>query len=49
MTSVIGHLTDAVFDDEYERDWNYPPPESLFSAQVHIKVDKVCRCSIAGE
>ncbi|TVY55369.1 DNA topoisomerase 3 [Lachnellula cervina] len=40
MTSVVGHLTGAEFDQEHTRDWNYPPPETLFSAPVCITVDK---------
>ncbi|KAH8664969.1 DNA topoisomerase-like protein III [Tricladium varicosporioides] len=40
MTSVLGHLTEAKFDDEYERDWYMPPPDSLFNARVRVKVDK---------
>ncbi|TVY47592.1 DNA topoisomerase, partial [Lachnellula occidentalis] len=40
MTSVVGHLTGADFDQEHRRDWNYPPAETLFSAPVYITVDK---------
>jgi DNA topoisomerase-3 len=42
MTCVSGHLTEARFDPEYEQDWQYPPPESLFGAPVRVKVDRVC-------
>jgi hypothetical protein len=42
MTSVSGHLTATKFDDEFERDWNYPPPEALFDAPVRVKVEEVC-------
>lgn len=41
MTSVVGHLTNAVVPSEYEADWAYPPPESLFTAPVSVEVDKV--------
>lgn len=39
MTAVSGHLTQARFDDEYEQNWDHPPPESLFTAPVRVKVD----------
>ncbi|KAI5859394.1 DNA topoisomerase [Durotheca rogersii] len=35
MTSVLGHITSAVFPAEY-RKWEYPPPERLFDAPVNI-------------
>jgi DNA topoisomerase III len=41
MTSVSGHLTAAKFGDEYERNWNYPPPDALFDAPVLVKVEDV--------
>ncbi|KAG4440225.1 hypothetical protein IFR05_004304 [Cadophora sp. M221] len=40
MTAVSGHLTEAKFDNEYEGDWEYPPPEALFNAPVRTKVDQ---------
>jgi len=46
MTSVIGHLTGADFDQEHRQDWNYPPAEALFSAPVFTTVDKVCKLKI---
>lgn len=42
MTSVSGHLTSTKFGDEYERDWDYPPPDALFNAPVRVKVEDVC-------
>jgi len=42
MTSVSGHLTATKFDDEYERDWQNPPPDVLFDVPVRIKVEDVC-------
>lgn len=42
MTSVSGHLTAAKFDDEFERNWSYPPPDTLFEAPVRVKVEEVC-------
>jgi hypothetical protein len=41
MTSVIGHLTGAVFPSEYEADWFYPAPDTLFTAPVSVEVDNV--------
>jgi hypothetical protein len=41
MTCVSGHLTDAYFDAEYEKDWENPPPEALFQAPVRVSVKKV--------
>lgn len=41
MTAVIGHLTQAQFDEEHGKDWNFPPPQSLFSAPVRVNVVKV--------
>jgi len=41
MTCVSGHLTGVNFDAQY-KDWNYPPPETLFDAPVHVTVDEVC-------
>lgn len=41
MTSVSGHLTATKFDDEYERNWDYPPPEALFDAPVRVKIEDV--------
>jgi hypothetical protein len=38
MTCVSGHLTEAKFPEEYERDWSFPPPESLFGAPVNVEV-----------
>ena len=38
MTSVSGHLTEARFPDDY-KNWEYPPPESLFQAPVRVVVD----------
>ena len=40
MTCVSGHLTSPDFDEGF-RDWNYPPPDSLFEAPLRVKVDKV--------
>jgi hypothetical protein len=34
MTAVLGHLSTLEFGPEY-KDWNFPPPERLFGAQVH--------------
>jgi hypothetical protein len=48
MTSVSGHLTATKFDDEYERDWNYPPPEALFDAPVRVKVEEVWIMPVVG-
>jgi len=42
MTAVSGHLTEAKFPNEFEQDWNYPPPDSLFAAPVNVKVAEVC-------
>lgn len=47
MTAVSGHLTDAKFGDEYEKDWSNPPPESLFTAQVNVQVDGAPVCLLA--
>lgn len=41
MTSVLGHITSAVFPAEY-KSWEYPPPERLFDAPVHIITSEVC-------
>ena len=41
MTCVSGHLTATEFGPEV-KDWNHPPPERLFDAPVHIRVDQVC-------
>ncbi|TDZ68255.1 DNA topoisomerase 3 [Colletotrichum trifolii] len=38
MTAVLGHLTGLEFTDG-NKDWSYPPPESLFTAPV-VTVDK---------
>ncbi|KHJ32120.1 putative dna topoisomerase iii [Erysiphe necator] len=38
MTSVSGHLTEARFPDDY-KNWEYPPPESLFDAPVRVVID----------
>ncbi|KAI1478944.1 prokaryotic type I DNA topoisomerase [Daldinia eschscholtzii] len=35
MTSVLGHITSAVFPPEYKR-WDHPPPDRLFDAPVNI-------------
>ncbi|KAI1808598.1 prokaryotic type I DNA topoisomerase [Daldinia bambusicola] len=35
MTSVLGHITSAVFPPEYKR-WEHPPPDRLFDAPVNI-------------
>ncbi|KAK0389099.1 hypothetical protein NLU13_2674 [Sarocladium strictum] len=37
MTCVTGHLTAVEFSSEY-KNWQYPPPESLFNAPVITKV-----------
>ncbi|KAF4121177.1 DNA topoisomerase III [Geosmithia morbida] len=37
MTAVTGHLTQVSFPMDY-KDWNSPPPESLFSAPVITSV-----------
>jgi len=42
MTSVSGHLTATKFDDEYEQNWEYPPPDVLFDVPIRIKVEDVC-------
>ncbi|KAI2470430.1 prokaryotic type I DNA topoisomerase [Annulohypoxylon bovei var. microspora] len=39
MTSVLGHLTSAVFPAEY-KSWEYPPPERLFDAPVNIIISE---------
>ncbi|KAI1772366.1 prokaryotic type I DNA topoisomerase [Hypoxylon cercidicola] len=39
MTSVLGHITEAVFPAEYKK-WDYPPPERLFDAPVNIIVSE---------
>ncbi|KAI0481094.1 DNA topoisomerase [Xylariaceae sp. FL0804] len=39
MTAVLGHLTSAVFPAEFKR-WEYPPPDRLFDAPVHIVVSE---------
>jgi hypothetical protein len=41
MTSVLGHLTDAVFGPGYN-DWKYPPPGRLFDAPVQVIIKEVC-------
>jgi hypothetical protein len=41
MTSVSGHLTSCKFGDDYERNWEHPPPESLFDAPIRVIVDPV--------
>ncbi|KAI1384579.1 prokaryotic type I DNA topoisomerase [Hypoxylon trugodes] len=35
MTSVLGHITSAVFPADY-KNWEFPPPERLFDAPVNI-------------
>lgn len=37
MTCVAGHLTEVQFGPDY-KDWNWPTPDNLFSAPLHIKV-----------
>lgn len=37
MTCISGHLTDAQFTSEH-KNWNFPPPSSLFNAPVVVKV-----------
>lgn len=49
MTAVSGHLTQARFDDEYEQNWDHPPPESLFNAPVRVKVDDVLLVQLADD
>ncbi|KAI2624030.1 DNA topoisomerase [Hypomontagnella submonticulosa] len=39
MTSVLGHITSAVFPPEYKR-WENPPPERLFDAPVNIIISE---------
>ncbi|KAI1097527.1 prokaryotic type I DNA topoisomerase [Jackrogersella minutella] len=39
MTSVLGHLTSAVFPPDY-KSWEYPPPERLFDAPVNIIISE---------
>jgi hypothetical protein len=34
MTSVLGHITTAVFPPEY-KDWRHPPPDRLFDCPVN--------------
>lgn len=49
MTSVLGHVTSAVFPVAYKK-WEYPPPERLFDAPVNIIISEarisfsVARC-----
>lgn len=37
MTCISGHLTDAQFTSEH-KNWNFPPPGTLFNAPVVVKV-----------
>ncbi|KAI1402226.1 prokaryotic type I DNA topoisomerase [Hypoxylon fuscum] len=39
MTSVLGHVTSAVFPVAYKK-WEYPPPERLFDAPVNIIISE---------
>ncbi|KAI1659547.1 prokaryotic type I DNA topoisomerase [Daldinia decipiens] len=39
MTSVLGHITSAVFPAEYKK-WENPPPERLFDAPVNIIISE---------
>jgi DNA topoisomerase-3 len=41
MTSVLGHLTNLIFEPGYS-DWRYPKPDSLFAARVLIDIADVC-------
>ncbi|CAL3964791.1 unnamed protein product [Diplocarpon coronariae] len=48
MTAVSGHLTDTTFGPEYEKNWEDPPPQRLFNAQVRVQVvDKPDQQAIA--
>ena len=40
MTSVLGHLNELKFPDQYKQ-WHSPPPSSLFDAPVENVVDPV--------
>ena len=40
MTAVRGHLTEAVFPEDY-KNWEYPPPDRLFDAPVRHVVASV--------
>lgn len=40
MTSVLGHLTQIDFPDDY-KNWDYPPPETLFEAPIVKKIPDV--------
>ena len=40
MTCVSGHLTKVDFAPEFQN-WDYPPPEALFSAAVRTIIGQV--------
>lgn len=40
MTAVLGHLTSTEFGHEY-KNWNHPPPVSLFNAPIVTSVADV--------
>lgn len=40
MTAVLGHLTKTEFGPQY-KNWQHPPPESLFNAPIMTSVDAV--------
>lgn len=40
MTSVLGHLTGSDFTPEFKQ-WMYPPPDRLFSADIKTEVSDV--------
>jgi DNA topoisomerase III len=47
MTSVLGHLTEVEFGPEF-KNWQHPPPYSLFDGRVHVKVHNVSLLGIIG-
>ena len=47
MTCVSGHMTAMEFPPDF-KDWNYPPPESLFDATVQTIVPDVGIPSLAS-
>lgn len=40
MTAVLGHLSSVEFGPEY-KDWSYPPPERLFTGNIHTSIPQV--------
>ncbi|KAI0024751.1 DNA topoisomerase [Xylariomycetidae sp. FL0641] len=47
MTCVLGHLTTAMFPEEY-KNWEYPPPDRLFDAPINVVVSGEKPKKIAG-